>query len=62
MELVGARNVVLWGLSQGCAAALVALLTPEGGASRGGSRDVWVVAAEEAVGGLGGWCGGGYGW
>jgi predicted esterase len=26
---VGARNVVLWGLSQGCAAALVAMLTWE---------------------------------
>ena len=29
-EIVGAKNVVLWSLSQGCAASLVALLTWEG--------------------------------
>jgi predicted esterase len=30
IELVGAGNVVLWGISMGCAAALVAVLTWEG--------------------------------
>jgi hypothetical protein len=30
IELVDAKNVVLWGLSQGCAASLVALLTWDG--------------------------------
>ncbi len=52
---VGGRNVVLGGLSQGCAAALVAGLLWRGEGFGGGGGAVWVVAAGgEVDGGVGG--------